>query len=124
MYQDIKDRTFKFALRIITLVEQAPESRSGRVLANQVLRSGTSIGANVEEATAAYSKADFVYKLSIALKEARETHYWLRLLEESRLIKQAHLADLLNECEEIKKVLGSIVSKVRGKNKAKNDNAD
>ncbi len=73
--EKIDERTYKFALRIIKLVNALPQSKVGDILGRQVLRSGTSIGANVEEAYAASSKRDFVNKFSISLKEGRETHY-------------------------------------------------
>ena len=75
-------------------------------LGKQLLRSGTSIGANVEEATAAQSKKDFIAKMSISLKEARETNYWLRLLKRTGYIKKV---DLINESEEIMNILGAII---------------
>lgn len=117
MHQDIKERTFHFALRIVELVRQLPQDSVGKVVGKQLLRSGTSVGANVEEATAGASKEDFTYKMNIALKEARETHYWLRLLIGSKIIDIKSLQDIEAESEEIKKVLGSIVSKMRGKSK-------
>lgn len=120
MNNDIKERTFAFGLRIINLSYHLPESRAGKILCNQILRSGTSIGANVEEATAAYSREDFTFKMNIALKEARETNYWLRLIRGSDLLKPNRLWEILAESEEIKKVLGSIVSKVRRNSKFKN----
>jgi len=80
----ITDRSFEFAVRVVKLCKYLEaQDRVSRTLANQLLRSGTSIGANVEEAQAGQSKADFIAKMSIARKEARETHYWLRLLKES-----------------------------------------
>jgi len=117
MYQDIKERTFQFGLRIIFLSENLPSSRAGNVVTRQILRSGTSVGANVEEAVAAYSRNEYAYKMGIALKEARETHYWLRLIEGSKMTEKERVADIMNETDEIKKVLGSIVSKLRGKSK-------
>ncbi|MBI1805239.1 MAG: four helix bundle protein [Ignavibacteriae bacterium] len=119
MDKDIKERTFAFGLRIITLSYHLPENRAGKVLCNQILRSGTSIGANVEEAVAAYSREDFTFKMNIALKEARETHYWLRMIEAASLVKPSRLSELVAEAEEIKKVLGSIVSKMRKNSKGK-----
>lgn len=86
---------------------------------DKLLRSGTSIGANVEEAVAAYSREDFAFKMNIALKEARETHYWLRLIKESKMVKPERLDEILGETEEVKKVLGAIVSKVRSNLKVK-----
>ncbi len=119
MDKDIRERTFAFGLRIINLSYHLPENRAGKVLCNQILRSGTSIGANVEEATAAYSREDFAFKMSIALKEARETHYWLRLVRDAGVLKPNRLDSILGETEEIKNILGSIVSKVRGNSKGK-----
>ncbi len=120
MYQDIKERTFNFSLQIINLSVSLPNTKAGVVLGKQMLRSGTSIGANIEEAVAAYSKDDFIFKTNIALREAWETHYWLRLIEQSSLMKSVRLTDMLNEIDEIKKILGSIVSKLRNKSKFKN----
>ena len=74
----VRDKSYLFALKIIRLHKGLRKQREF-VISNQLLRSGTSIGANVEEATAAFTKRDFVYKMAIASKEARETHYWLRL---------------------------------------------
>jgi len=85
---------------------------------NQVLRSGCSIGANVEEAQAAHSKRDFIYRILIALREARETHYWLRLIRDSNAVGREHSSALISEAEQLKKVLGAIASKARGKSKA------
>ena len=79
------------------------------MLAKQLLRSATSIGANVEEAQAGQSRLDFISKMAIALKEARETNYWLRLLEASELLPKEKLAELLKESEEIKKIIGAII---------------
>ena len=115
MYQDIKERTFNLGLRIINLSQHLPTSKAGNVLGKQILRSGTSVGANIEEAAASYSRGEFIFKTNIALKEARETHYWLRLIQGSNLLKPNLLEDLLGETEEIKKILGAIVSKSRKK---------
>ncbi len=84
-------------------------------MANQLLRSGTSIGANVEEGQAAQSEADFLSKYSIACKEARETRYWLRLLSESGIISPEELVDLMAECNELTAILTAIVKKVKAK---------
>jgi four helix bundle protein len=91
------------------------EERHGarRRLSDQLLRAGTSVGANVEEARAAYSRAEFVSKMSIALKESRETRYWIRLLIDSELVERAQLDPLLSEATEIMKVIGAITSKSR-----------
>ncbi len=118
MKRDIEERTFKFAVRVVKMSRFIPKTVDGRVLANQVLRSGTSIGANVEEAEAAYSKREFAMKMGIALKEARETHYWLRLIEAVDLLKPARMKAIIQEAAELKKILGAIVSRARGKSKS------
>ena len=109
--KDITQRTFSFALRSVKLCQFLNEKYSAEknVLAKQLLRSATSIGANVEEAQAGQSRPDFISKMAIALKEARETNYWLRLLEASELLPKEKLAELLKESEEIKKIIGAIV---------------
>ena len=78
-------------------------------LSSQVLRSGTSIGANIEEASASHSKKEFVHKMAIASKEARETHYWLRLLRDSDILSGKQASELINESKELIKMLTSIV---------------
>lgn len=104
--QDIQDRTFEFAVQIIELYKYLQYEKKEFVLAKQVLRSGTSVGANIEEANSAQSKKDFVAKLSISLREARETNYWLRLLKRTGYIKKN---DLIDESEELMKIIGSII---------------
>ena len=116
--EDIKDRTFEFALAIVSLVESLPNTISAKTIGKQLIRSGTSIGANVEEATAAHSKDDFVYRMNVALREARETLYWLRLLDASRILEKRPLTDVLQEADEIARILGAIVSSARGKRKS------
>jgi four helix bundle protein len=83
----IKDKSNTFALSIIDLVRKLPKQSDGFVIGKQSLKSGTSIGTNVEEAIGAFSKNDFTYKMNVALKEAREAHYWLRLVRDSKLVK-------------------------------------
>lgn len=108
--EKIDERTYKFALRIIKLVNALPQNKVGDVLGRQVLRAGTSVGANVEEAYAASSKRDFTNKLSIALKEARETHFWLRLIRDSGLVPTKQIESLIQEALEIKLILGKAVT--------------
>jgi four helix bundle protein len=86
-----------------------------RILAKQLLRSGTSIGANIEEGQASQSEADFVSKYSIACKEARETHYWLRLLAAADIMAPKRLTELETECNELIAILTSIIKKMRSK---------
>ncbi|MGH9792669.1 MAG: four helix bundle protein [Candidatus Acidiferrales bacterium] len=108
--RDICERTFRFAVSIAKLCRQI-ETRNGtcRVLARQLLRAATSIGANVEEAQAAQSRADFINKNSIALKEARETNYWLRLIVASAEVPAEALAAYLQESGELMRIIGAIV---------------
>lgn len=106
----IVDRSFAFAVRVVKLCKYLEnQDRVSRTLANQLLRSGTSIGANVEEAQAGQSKADFIAKMSIARKEARESHYWLRLLKESEIVPESQLFEIIQEADEIIRILTAIV---------------
>ena len=103
---DIRSRTFEFSVQIIELYKYLQIDKKEYMLGKQLLRSGTSIGANVEEATAAQSKKDFIAKMSISLKEARETNYWLRLLKRTGYIQKN---ELIKESEEIMNILGAII---------------
>ncbi|YAF99424.1 MAG: four helix bundle protein (plasmid) [Nodularia sp. CChRGM 3473] len=115
--RDITDRTFNFAVRIVNLCKVLDETPGvGRVLYKQLIRSGTSIGANVEESQSAQSKADFVHKLEISLKEARETRYWLRILITTQIIKESQLSSLLKESEELIKIIAAIIVKTKQNN--------
>lgn len=103
----ILELSFEFSLQIIQLYKILIEQKE-YVLSKQLLRSGTSIGANVEEAIAAQSRKDFIAKLSIASKEARETRYWLRLLDKSKLVETDY-SSYLNSIEHIINILTKIV---------------
>jgi four helix bundle protein len=108
--RDIKERTFSFALEIVRLCQWLEkQSDVYRTLGRQLLRSGTSIGANTEEAQAGQSRADFLSKYAIALKETRETIYWLRLLRESYSGKDDSINALIQEADEISRIIGSII---------------
>jgi len=104
----IRDRAYKFALMIIQTYKELYANKE-YVLSKQLLCSGTSIGANIEEATAAQSKKDFISKMSIASKEARETHYWLRLLRDSNICSRVSYTEAINESDELIKILTAIV---------------
>ncbi len=116
--KDICSRSFDFAVRIVRLCKEL-DSQAGvsRTLASQLLRSGTSIGANIEEAQAGQSRADFIAKLSISCKEARETHYWLKLLAEAGLVKRDRLLALSQESSELIAILTTIIKNSKEKNK-------
>jgi four helix bundle protein len=108
--QDILERTFEFAVRIIQLSGKLDERPGiGRVMMSQILRAGTSVPSNVEEAQAGQSRADFISKMSIALKEARETHLRLRLLATAKIIPDPEMQSVIDEAEEIKLIIGAIV---------------
>ena len=112
--RDLPGRTFDFARRVVKLchtLDHAPGV--SRTLANQLLRSACSIGANVEEGQGSQSKADFTAKYYIACKEARETHYWLRLLAAAEVVPLGRLADLIAEANELISILTTIVKKTR-----------
>jgi four helix bundle protein len=111
--QDICDRTRQFALRIIKLYRVVRRDEIGQVIGRQLLRAGTSIGANVEEAQAAQSKADFRHKMSLALKEARETHYWLRLLSDAAVVPPARLTELLAEVDQLMRIIYTIIQNAK-----------
>ena len=109
----IPERTFNFALEIIKLHQLLePHAGAARIVSSQLLRSGTSIGANVEEAHGSFSKPDFTYKYSIACKEARETLYWLKLLNASGICNQT-IDALILECNEIIAILTTSVKKLK-----------
>ena len=105
----VAGKAYAFALDIIKLYKQLTSETKEYVLSKQLLRAGTSIGANVNEAVSSESKRDFVHKLGIALKEARETTYWLSLLKDSKYITTSSFNDLNNSCCEIIRILSSII---------------
>ena len=119
--QDILDRTFNFAVRIIQLSGKLDERPGvGRVMMSQILRAGTSVPSNVEEAQAGQSKADFISKMSIALKEARETNLRLRLLATAKIDDEAELLSMIDESEEIKRVIGAIIVSAKRNSRSEN----
>jgi len=106
----ILQRSFDFAVRVVRLRGSLDEKRGvPRVLMPQILRAGTSIVSNIEEAQAGQSRADFISKMAIALKEARETHVRLRILSEAGVVSEPKLAPLIDEAEEIKRVIAAII---------------
>ena len=111
----IKDKSYKFALRIIGLYKHLTQNKKEFILSKQVLRSGTSIGANIEESLGGQSRKDFFSKITIAYKEARETKYWINLLRDSNYLSIDESISLLNDCEEILKIIGSIQSTLKKK---------
>jgi four helix bundle protein len=112
MAVDIYQRAFEFACRVVRLHRVLSRKRGTHMVAvNQLLRSGTGIGSNLEEAKGAQSRRDFIAKARISLKEARESHYWLRIMTKCELVPRRRLEPLLNEANEIVAVLTAIIVK-------------
>jgi len=105
----LREKSYSFALRVVRVCRHLSEEKREFVLSKQVLRSGTSIGANVAEANQAQSKADFVHKLSIANKESFETEYWLTLLRDSEYLTDVQANSLIEDCCELQKMLTSSI---------------
>lgn len=109
----VKDKSYAFAVRIVKVYQYLCTEKKEFVLSKQLLRCGTSIGANIEEATGGQSKKDFFAKLTISYKEARETHYWIRLLTETGYINKEQSKSLLADVTELLKIIGSIQKTIR-----------
>jgi len=115
--RDLSDRFPEYGVRIIRLVEAMPRTLVGRRIGDQLLRSGVAVGAHYEEARAAESTDDFVHKLQVALKELRESNYWLRLLARAQIVKPQLLTDLTNESDQLRAILSKAVATAKGKAK-------
>ena len=111
--RDIHARTFDFGIRIVKMVDHLPRTLAAMEIGRQVLRSGTSVGANVQEADAAESKRDFIHKMGIARKEVQETRYWLGIIQAAILPNDAEVAALLKESDELARILYAIVKNTR-----------
>ena len=109
MKNTITHKSFRFAVRIVKLCKYLQAEKKEYTLTTQLLRSGTSIGANVSESQQAQSRADFISKLNIALKEASETEYWLQLLYETDYLNETEFASIMLDCSEVKSLLVAIV---------------
>lgn len=105
----IQEKSFEFAVKTIKLVRYLQEIKKEFVISNQLLKAACSVGANIEEAIGGQSKKDFIAKISIAYKEAREANYWIRLLENSQIVNSVETNDLLIKSEECCKILSSIL---------------
>lgn len=110
---DLKDRTRTYALRIIKLFQSLPARGVGRVLGDQILRSGTSVGAHYREAIRSRSSAEYAAKLNAGLMELEETAYWLELLEESATVQPPRLAALKDETNQLTAILVSLIKKAK-----------
>ena len=113
----LKDKSYKFALRIVHLYKHLTNETKEYILSKQILRSGTSIGANVTEANQGQSKNDFVHKLGISLKEAVETEYWICLLRDGTFITTSQAESLLIDCKELIRILTASIKTAKIKNK-------
>lgn len=111
----LQAKTYAFAIRVVNLYKHLVESKKEYVLSKQLLRSGTSIGANVEESIGGQSDKDFSAKLSIAYKEARETHYWIRLLRDTNSLTLSEATSLLVDLDEILKIIGATLKTMKAK---------
>jgi len=111
----LQKKSYKFAIRIVKVYQYLCENKKEFVLSKQLLRCGTSIGANIEEAIGAQSDKDFISKLSISYKEARETHYWIRLLTDTDYLNDIENKSLLQDIDEILKIIGSIQKTMKKK---------
>ena len=117
-YRDMEDnpliaKSLDFSVRIVNLYKCLRDERHETVMSKQILRSGTSIGANASEAIAAESVDDFVHKLTISLKEANETKYWILLLHRTQFIKEEEFKSVIKDCQELRKMIGSIISSTK-----------
>ena len=109
----VQIKSYAFAVRIVKVYQYLCEEKKEYVLSKQLLRSGTSVGANIEEAIGGQSKKDFFAKLTISYKEARETHYWIRLLTDTGYINKEQSESLLLDIDELLKIIGSIQKSIR-----------
>jgi four helix bundle protein len=111
----VQDKSYAFSIRIVNLYRYLTEKKNGYVLSKQVLRSGTSIGANIEEGIGGQSEKDFYAKLSIAYKEARETRYWLRILRDTNYLSSKESKAIIEDCNELLKLITSIINTMKKK---------
>ncbi|MFP5470471.1 MAG: four helix bundle protein [Bacteroidia bacterium] len=111
----VKNKSFLFAIRVVNLYKHLSEKKKEIILSKQLLRSGTAIGALVREAEHAESKADFIHKLSISLKEANETHYWIELLYKTNYLNEKEFSDIEKDVTELIKLLVSIIKSSKQK---------
>jgi len=113
--EQLKKRTYEFAKQIINLCRQLPENREGRLIGNQIFRSGTSVGSNYRSVCRARSKADFIAKLGLVLEEADETLYWLELLAETQIMKNNFLRPMMKEADELVAIFVASLNRAKGR---------
>lgn len=117
----LQEKSYNFAIRIVKLAQFLREKKSEYILSKQLIRSGTSIGANIEEASGVQSDSDFIAKLHISLKEAKESHYWIRLLRDTDFITQAQAESMLTDLNEIITLLTRSLKTLKSKKNKKGD---
>lgn len=110
-----RDKSYAFALRIVKAYKYLIDEKKEFILSKQLLRCGTSVGANVEEAIGGQSLKDFFAKLNVSYKEARETMYWLRLIKDSDILNEKEADSLMNDCDELLKIIGTIIKTMKVK---------
>ena len=113
MENTVESKSFRFAVRIVNLCKHLNTDRKEYILSKQLLRAGTSVGANIVEAEQGQSRADFVSKMNIALKEAAETNYWLRLLQATNYLSEDEFSSINKDCVELKKMLTAIIKSTK-----------
>ena len=113
---NLSERLYDFALMIVLLVRKLPREVAAYEIGRQLVRSGTSIVANYEEAKGGFSRDDFIYKINTAFKEARETNIWLKLLKDSKIVQEDQINYVIKESEEIRSILGKSVKTAKSKN--------
>ena len=113
----LKDRTYQYSIKMIEFLDNLPKDSSAQIISKQLLRSATSIGANIVEAQASSSKKDFTKYFNYSLKSANESVYWINLLKDAKKINNNQIEYLLNETKELAKILGSSILTLKGKNK-------
>lgn len=109
----VQEKSFQFAVRVVKMCKFLREEQKEYIMTKQLLRSGTSIGANIAEAQQAQSKSDFVHKMSIALKEAVETNYWIRLLHATDYLNDKAMESMILDCSELEKMLTVIIKSAK-----------
>lgn len=113
MDHTIQEKSYQFAVRIVKLCKYLQNEQKEYILSKQILRSGTSIGANIAEAQQAQSRPDFISKLNIALKESYETNYWLRLLYDTQYLTKEQFDSIIADCSELERILISIIKSLK-----------
>jgi four helix bundle protein len=111
----IQQKCFSFSILIVGICKFLRENQKDYIISKQLLRSGTAIGANVEEAIGCQSSKDFYFRLTIAYKEARESYYWLKILKETKMLEQSKINEPISDCYEILRIIGTILKTLRSK---------